>query len=78
MRERKRWMLGAVLLVAMALLLLPAIVLAGQDSSQPARSDQAKAGSASVRAEKLRLERRESFRHTGCSKRAHGFTDSSV
>ena len=65
MSRRKRWLLGAVLLVAMVLLAVPAIVLAGSDTS----SDKTKAGRASPAVEQLRAERRESFRHTGCSKR---------
>lgn len=66
---RRGLMLGAVLLVAMALLVVPAIVLAGSDSATPARSDIAKAARTSRAAEQLRAERRESFRHIGCSKR---------
>jgi hypothetical protein len=71
MSRRKRWLLGAMLLGAMVLLVAPAIVLAGSDTS----SDQAKAGRASPAAEQLRAERRESFRHTGCSKRMGRSTD---
>ena len=78
MGTRKRWMFGAVLLVAIALLVVPAIVLAGSDSTTGARSDQAKAGRTSPAAEQLRSERRGSFRHDGCSKRMERFTDSSV
>ena len=78
MSERKRWMLGAVLLVAMVLLLVPAIVLASGDSSAPVRSDDAKAGSTSPAVEDIRADRRDSFRHDGCSKRMERFTDSSV
>jgi uncharacterized membrane protein len=67
---RKRLMLGAVLLVAMTLLAVPAIVLAGGGSSKSETPDNAKAARTSPAAEQLRAERRESFRHTGCSKRA--------
>jgi hypothetical protein len=70
MKRRKRWALGIVLLIAVALLALPAIVLAGRGSSTPARSDIANAGHATLSAEIVRVERRESSRHTGCSKGA--------
>jgi hypothetical protein len=72
---RKRLMLGAALLVAMALLAVPAIVLAGGGSSKPETPDNAKAARTSSVAEQLRAERRESFRHTGCSKRAGRTSD---
>jgi hypothetical protein len=78
MRTRKRWMLGAVLLVVLVLLAVPAIVLAGGGSSTPVRSDNAKAGRTSPVVEQIRAERRSSFRHDGCSKRMERFTDSSV
>ena len=79
MKRRKRLALGIVLLVALALLALPAIVLAGHGSSNaPARSDNAKAGRATPSAESVRVERRESFRHTGCSKRAERRTELGV
>lgn len=74
MSRRKRWLLGVVLLVAIVLLTVPAIVLAGSDTS----SDRAKAGRASPAAEQLRAERRESFRNTGCSKDKERFTTSDV
>jgi hypothetical protein len=72
---RKRLMVGAVLLVAMTLLAVPAIVLAGGGSSTPATPDNAKAARTSTLAEQLRAERRESFRHTGCSKRTGRSSD---
>jgi hypothetical protein len=72
---RKKLMLGAVLLVAIALLAVPAIVLAGGGSSQRATPDNAKPARTSPVAEQLRVERRESFRHTGCSKRAGRASD---
>lgn len=68
-------MLGAVLLVAIALLAVPSIVLAGEGSSQRATPDNAKAAHTSPVAEQLRVDRRESFRHTGCSKRAGRASD---
>jgi hypothetical protein len=67
MKTRKSWALGAVLLIAVVLLALPAIVLAGRGSGTPARSDNAKAAPATASAEGVRLERRESFRRVGCS-----------
>jgi hypothetical protein len=78
MRTRKRWLLGAVLLVAVALLIVPAFVLAGQSSSTPVRSDEAKAGGVSPAVEQLRAERRDSFRRDGCKKGHERITASSV
>ena len=79
MKRRKRWAIGIVLLVAVALLMLPAIVLAGRDSSStPTRSDNAKTGRTTPSAESLRVERRESFRRTGCSKRGELRTELGV
>ena len=75
---RKRLMLGAVLLVAMTLLAVPAIVLAGGGSSKPETPGNAKAARTSTLAEQLRAERRESFRHTGCSKGKERFNTSDV
>jgi hypothetical protein len=72
---RKRLMVGAVLLVAMTLLAVPAIVLAGGGSSTSESPDSANAARTSSVAEQLRAERRESFRHTGCSKRAGRTSD---
>jgi hypothetical protein len=66
---RKRLLLGAVLLVAMALLAVPAIVLAGGGSSTSESPDNPGAARTSPVAEQLRVERRESFRHAECSKR---------
>jgi hypothetical protein len=77
MTRVKRWALGVVLLVAVALLALPAVVFAGRGSSAPARSDNAKVGEARAE-ETVRVERRESFRHTGCSKRTERFSPSSL
>jgi hypothetical protein len=71
MQRRKRWVLGFVLLVAAALLALPAIVLAGRGSSAPAHSDDAKAVHVTPVAENVRVDRRESFRREKCSKPAH-------
>jgi hypothetical protein len=71
-------MLGAVLLVAMTLLAVPAIVLAGGGSSKAESPDNAKAARTSPTAEQLRVERRESFRHTGCSKGKGRFTAADV
>lgn len=44
MRERKRWGLGVVLLVAAAVLIVPAVVAAGPDSSATVRFGNADAG----------------------------------
>jgi hypothetical protein len=48
MMRAKRLAAGAALLVAMALLVVPAIVLAGGNSGTAARTDKAKAGPATV------------------------------
>ena len=66
---RTRLMLGAVLLAAIALLAVPVIVLADGSSNKSESPDNARAARTSPAAEQLRVERRESFRHTGCSKR---------
>jgi hypothetical protein len=68
-KRRKRLALGLVLLIATAMLAIPAIVFAGQGSSTPLRSDRAKHGPAASSVEDVRLERRESSRRTGCSQR---------
>jgi hypothetical protein len=75
---RKRLMLGAVLLVAIALLAVPAIVLAGGGSSESGSPDNAKAARTPPVAEQLRAERRDSFRHTGCSRGKKRFNTSDV
>ena len=79
MKRRKRWAIGIVLLVEVALLTLPAIVLAGRGSSStPARSDNTNAGRTTPSAESVRVERRESFRRAGCSKRGEQRTELGV
>ena len=78
MTKAKRWALGVVLLVAVALLALPAVVLADRGSSTPVRSDNAKVGETPAAVEAVRVERRECFRHTGCSKRTERFSPSSL
>jgi hypothetical protein len=72
MKKPRNWAPGVVLLIAVALLVLPAIVLAGQSSSTPVRIEKTKAGSARS-ADNVRADRRESSRHRGCSKRPDAF-----
>ena len=78
MKKSRNWAFGVVLFIAVALLVLPAIVLAGRDSSTPVRFDNTKAGATSPSAEDVRANRRDSFRHKGCSKRADRFEASSL
>ena len=75
MKKSRNWALGVVLFIAVALLVLPAIVLAGRGSSTPVRFDNLKAGKAAPAAEQLRADRRESFQHKGCSKRTERAAD---
>jgi hypothetical protein len=72
MKKPRSWALGVVFLIAVALLVLPAFVLTGQSSSTPVRIEKTKAESARS-AENVRADRRESFRHRGCSKRPDAF-----
>ena len=78
MTRSKWWILGAGLLVAVVLVALPAMVLAGPSSSPGARSGDPKADSPSTPTEQIRVDRRESFRHDGCSKRRERFEASSL
>ena len=72
MRKSRSWALGVALVIAVALLVVPAIVLAGRDSSTTVRVDPKGAG-ASPAAEDVRADRRDSFRHRGCAKRPEAF-----
>jgi hypothetical protein len=73
MRNSRSWALGVALFIVIALLVVPAIVLAGRDSSATVRVDNPKGASAPPAAEQVRADRRDSFRHGGCSKRPEAF-----
>jgi hypothetical protein len=65
------WAFTIALLVAIAVFAASAMAFAERDSTAIARADNVKARSAaSATAEALRIERRDSFRNTGC--RHHG------
>ena len=69
MKKHTRWALAIVVLAAVAVAAASAMAFAGRDASAT-RSDNVKARSSISSADDaVRAERRESFSHTGCSKR---------
>jgi hypothetical protein len=78
MKRRNGWALGIVLLVAVALLAVPAIVLAGRGSAAPEGSDTSRTQRATLSAESIRVDRRVSFRRTQCSDKKHLSNDPGV
>jgi hypothetical protein len=68
MSKHMRWALGIVVLVAVAAVTASAMAFAGRGAGAH-RPDNSKARTPSASVdEALRLERRDSFRNTGCSK----------
>jgi hypothetical protein len=64
------WAFTIALLVAVAVFAASAMAVAGRDSTAIARADVKARSAASATAEALRVDRRDSFRNTGC--RHHG------
>jgi hypothetical protein len=65
--HRSRWLLAAGLAVVVALLVVPAIVLAGRDSSTPTRSQ--------PKVEQLRAPAAAHLEHRRCGKRMERYAD---
>jgi hypothetical protein len=60
------WAFTIALLVAAAMFAASAMAFAERDSTATARADNLKRSAASATAEALRIDRRDSFRNTGC------------
>jgi hypothetical protein len=71
--KRTRWLLAAGLAIAVVLLAVPAIVLAGRDSSPPARSEPN-----AEQVKQVRAPATKPLGHGKCRQRMEQFADWSV
>jgi hypothetical protein len=69
MKRRLRFALALGLVVAVTAVAASAIAFAGRDASATRPSGSPTARTPAAQAEQIRVDRRDSFRHTGCSKR---------
>jgi hypothetical protein len=69
MKRRLRFALTVAFLVAIAVVALSAMALTGHDASAVRPAASPKARTPDAIAEQLRVDRRDSFSRTGCSKR---------
>ena len=71
MKRRMRVALAVAFLVAVTAFAVSAMALTGRDASATPPSGSPKARTPATLAEQARVDRSDSFRRTGCSKRAH-------
>jgi hypothetical protein len=70
MKRHLRSALAVALVVAITAVAVSAMAFTGRDASATSRSGSPKARTPGALAEQVRVDRRDSFRHTGCSKKA--------
>jgi hypothetical protein len=69
MKRRLRAALAVAFLVAITAVAVSAMAFTGHDATATRPSGSPKARNPAALAEQIRVDRRDSFRHTGCSKR---------
>jgi hypothetical protein len=70
-KNNLRLALAIAVLVAVAAAVAAAMAFAGRDASATTRPDNANARRPAASVEQIRLDRRDSLRHTGCSRQSH-------